>query len=240
MFLNLWQPDSRIRNPLKNQGIKKIDGHIQGSCTPPPCFPDMFAVKYVFVALFCVVEYHIPAMKATTAVRRLAKHDRKGRHVFAGEDLAKIFHEDSPRALAACLQRLVKKEILLRVARGVYVYNLSRDRGSGYTIEQIAITLRRGDYSYLSLESALSEYGVISQIPIDRITVMTTGHKGEYKTPFGVIEFTHTKRPWPNIVGCTVDVGRQLRMASRAAALRDLRRVGRNTSLIDEQAIHAD
>ena len=64
-------------------------------------------------------------MKATTAVRRLAEHDRKGRHVFAGEDLAKIFHEDSPRALAACLQRLVEREILLRVARGVYVYNLS-------------------------------------------------------------------------------------------------------------------
>ena len=57
-------------------------------------------------------------MKATTAIRRLAEHDRRGRHVFAGEDLAKIFHEDSRRALAACLQRLVKQRILLRPARG--------------------------------------------------------------------------------------------------------------------------
>ncbi len=41
------------------------------------------------------------------------------------------------------------------------------------------------------LESALSEYGVISQIPIDRLTIMTTGRKGHYKTPYGTIEFTH-------------------------------------------------
>ena len=179
-------------------------------------------------------------MKATTAIRRLAEHDRRGLHVFAGEDLAKIFHEDSRRALAACLQRLVKQRILLRPARGVYVNNLSGDRGSGHTLEQIAITLRRGHYSYLSLESALSEYGIISQIPIDRITVMTTGGKGEYKTPFGVIEFTHTKRRVSDIISCTVDVGRHLRIASRKAAWRDLRRVGRNTDLVDVGAIDAD
>ena len=179
------------------------------------------------------------AMKATAAVRRLADQDRKGRHVFAGEDLAKIFHEDSPRALTACLQRLVRQRILLRAARGVYVNNLSGDRGSGNTLEQIAVTLRRGHYNYLSLESALSEYGIISQVPIDRITVMTTGCKGEYRTPFGVIEFTHTKRSVRSIISCTVDAGRQLRIASRKAALRDLRRVGRNTDLIDESEINA-
>lgn len=39
----------------------------------------------------------------------------------------------------------------------------------------------RGEYNYISLESALSEYGIISQIPIDRLTIMTTGRKGEYK-----------------------------------------------------------
>ena len=135
------------------------------------------------------------------------------------------------------MQRLVKQRILLRAARGIYVYNLSRDRGSGDTIEQIAITLRRGHYNYPSLESALSAYGVISQIPVDRITVMTAGRKGEYKTPFGVIEFTHTKRSDREIVGCIKNVGRPLRMATCRAALRDLRRVGRNTDLIDESVI---
>ncbi|WP_422139500.1 hypothetical protein [Endozoicomonas sp. ALC020] len=67
-------------------------------------------------------------------------------------------------------------------------------------VQSIAIALRRGDYNYISLESALSEYGAISQIPVDRLTIMTTGRKGEYKTPFGVLEFTHTRRSVADIL----------------------------------------
>ncbi|HGS5457581.1 TPA: hypothetical protein ACN32Y_004777 [Vibrio parahaemolyticus] len=93
----------------------------------------------------------------------------------------------------------MKNQILERVARGIYLYTLSKDRFSANTLEIIAKTLRRGEYSYVSLESALSEYGVISQIPMDRLTVMTTGRKGEYKTRYGVIEFTHTKSRFPTL-----------------------------------------
>ena len=39
-------------------------------------------------------------------------------------------------------------------------------RDAGYTVEHVAIALRRGHYSYVSLESALSEYGAISQVPL--------------------------------------------------------------------------
>ena len=42
----------------------------------------------------------------------------------------------------------------------------------GYVIEQIAKTLRRGEYNYVSLESILSEYGLISQIPIDSLILI--------------------------------------------------------------------
>jgi len=97
--------------------------------------------------------------------------------------------------------------------------------------------LRRGDYSYVSLESALSEYGAISQIPIDRLTVMTTGRKGEYKTPYGTIEFTHTKRNLQNILQSMRDVGRPLRLANPMAAWRDLKRTGRNTHLVEERVL---
>ncbi len=62
----------------------------------------------------------------------------------------------------------------------VYPFTLSRHKG-GNTIEYVAKSLRRGEYNYISLESALSKYGVISQIPIDRLTVMTTGRKGTLK-----------------------------------------------------------
>ena len=179
-------------------------------------------------------------MKQERAIQRLNELDNKGRYVFLHRDLSKIFHEDSPRSLNESLARLVKSCILERVARGVYVYALSRYKNTSNTLDLIATALRRGEYNYVSLESALSAYGVISQIPIDRLTLMTTGTKGEYKTPYGVIEFTHTKRAVRDILPYINQTDRPLRVASKAAALRDLNRVGRNTHLIDMEAMHDD
>ncbi len=107
----------------------------------------------------------------------------------------------------------------------------SRD---SHAIEHVARALRRGEYNYVSLESALSEYGVISQIPVDRLTVMTTGRKGVYGTPVGTIEFVHTKRKLSAILAGVVDVQRPLRLATAQTAWRDLKRVGRNTHLVNE------
>lgn len=179
-------------------------------------------------------------MKQEVALNRLNALDAKGRYVFLHRDLAKIFHEDSERSLNDSLARLVKNGVLERVARGVYVYGFSRNKSSSKTIEHIAIALRRGDYSYISLESALSFYGVISQIPVDRLTVMTTGVKGTYKTQYGVIEFTHTKRSVQDILAQVITTERPLRVASKLAALRDLKRVGRNTHLVDMEAMADD
>lgn len=74
---------------------------------------------------------------------------------------------------------------------------------------------------------------VISQIPIDRLTAMTTGRKGVFKTPYGVIEFTHTDRCDIDILNNTILYDRPLRIATESAAIRDLKRVGRNTHLIE-------
>lgn len=175
-------------------------------------------------------------MNTNTAIKRLTHWDQQGRRVFTRGDLAKIFHDDSPRAFKAGLQRLVADEILQRPVRGVYIFALSGIKSSD-TLEHIAKALRRGEYNYVSLESALSEYGVISQIPVDRLTVMTTGRKGEYPTPFGVIEFTHTKRSPAEILPSVREVQRPLKLATPAAAWRDLKRVGRNTHLVDEKEL---
>ncbi len=176
-------------------------------------------------------------MNQTHAIQRLNQFDRKGRYVFSTQDISKLFPEDTKRALQAGIHRLVGQGILLRASKGVFIYALSQHQHN-YPLEWIAKTMRRGEYSYLSLESALSEYGVISQIPMDRITVMTTGRKGEYTTPFGTIEFTHTQRMPADIVNNTVLVGRPLRMATQQAAYRDLKRVGRNIHLVDEASTH--
>lgn len=179
-------------------------------------------------------------MLQTLAIQRLNELDKKKRYVFIHRDLAKIFHEDSPRSLTDSLARLVKAGIMERVARGVYVYALSRHKNTSNTLDLIAMTLRRGEYSYVSLESALSAYGVISQIPIDRLTLMTTGAKGEYKTRYGVIEFTHTKRTVEDILDHVVQTTRPLRVATKTTALRDLKRVGRNNHLVEMEAMDED
>ena len=178
-------------------------------------------------------------MKHSIALKRLNHWDNNDRFVFNSADLAKIFHEDSPRALKAGLKRLVDGEVLLRPVRGVYLSAFSRNSDGNLT-EQIARVLRRGEYNYVSLESALSEYGAISQIPVDRLTVMTTGRSGQYFTTFGVIEFTHTKRRPIEILQGIRDIGRPLKIATPATAWRDLKRVGRNTHLVDEAELAAD
>lgn len=176
-------------------------------------------------------------MTRDEAIRKLAEWDRKGRCVFAIQDLARMFPGDSPRAFQKGLSRLVSSGILRRVCRGVYINPnaASRDR---HLLERIALVLRRGEYNYLSLESMLSELGVISQIPLDRLTVMTTGRKGEYRTPHGVIEFTHTRRPVLDILENTFfSPNRPLRITTAATAWRDLKRVGRNVHLVDQEAL---
>lgn len=175
-------------------------------------------------------------MDRNTALRVFADWARAGRVVFTLGDLAKLFPDDGRKTLKEAVRRLVRDGLLERACRGVYVFALAAEEPTGL-IERIAAALRRGEYNYVSLESALSEYGAISQVPVDRLTVMTTGRKGTYQTPWGVIEFTHTKRSVRDILAGIRDVGRPLRMATPEAAWRDLKRVGRNTHLVDRNVI---
>ena len=175
-------------------------------------------------------------MRQIEAIRQLTRFDADGVHVFTRKDLAKVFRGDRDHAFNASLSRLVRNGVLLRATQGIYVNALSHNVGSD-SIEHVARALRRGEINYISLESALSEYGLISQIPM-RLTVMTTGRRGEHATPFGTIEFTHTARGLLNLIDGLVETGRPLKLASRQTALRDLKRVGRNLHLIDESADH--
>ena len=176
-------------------------------------------------------------MNREQAIKVFKEQEKKGKHVFSNHDLRKLFPQDSYKTFNEGLKRLVKSGVLQHTCRNVYVNQESRQLDS-YTIERIAKTLRRGEYNYISLESMLSEYGVISQILIDRITIMTTGRKGVYNTTYGVIEFTHTKRSIKDILESTSKVNeRPLRMASKETALRDLKRVGRNMSLINPEEL---
>lgn len=176
-------------------------------------------------------------MNKIDAIKKLQELDRLGVYVFTKADIGKAFPEEQEKALEKSLQRLVKDGILERVAQGVYVNPQARSK-SGYVAEDIATVLRRGHFTYVSRESILSEYGVISQVPVRRLTLMTTGRKGTYDTPYGTIEFAHTKRRPSEILNRTLSAkNRPLRVATKLAAVADLRRAGRNVDMMDESEI---
>ena len=165
-------------------------------------------------------------MRTTEAIKTLAEWDRQGRIVFTLSDLRKMFPHQSDKTLSESLRRLVFNGLLERAANGVYVNPLST-RSRADLLEEVALALRRGEYNYLSLECALSEWGVISQDPQSYLTVMTTGRKGTFNTPYGIVEFTHTRRTGSEIIHRTVrGIGR--------CVLPRLRVLGRISGALDE------
>lgn len=176
-------------------------------------------------------------MKLQDALNILQRWDEQGRYVFRKRDLAIVLGESGGR-LNQTLARLAKAGVLERPAHGVYLYTYSRHIGP-VTIEHIARNLRRGELTYESLESALSRHGVISQVPIDRLTLMTTGRSGEYRTPYGTIELVHTKQPTETIIPNLINRdGHALPLADKHLAYRNLRSARRNLDLVDEGELH--
>ncbi|MCY4342429.1 MAG: hypothetical protein OXE83_02495 [Gammaproteobacteria bacterium] len=175
-------------------------------------------------------------MKLLTAMHRLNECDFRVGKVFSHADMRTLFPEDGQKTLQAGINRLVDGGILERVAKGVYVYQMSH-HGDRRTLEGIAAVLRRGAFSYVSLESALSEWGVISQVAM-RLTVMTTGRKGLFECSYGIIEFTHTAKPLMQAFeGTACDPSRPLRIAGKHKAYQDLVRVGRSLHLVDHEEL---
>jgi predicted transcriptional regulator of viral defense system len=177
-------------------------------------------------------------MNKSDAITKLKEADQHKLYAFSRGDLWKLFPEEEEKTFEKSLQRLVTDGILERVTKGVYINPAARSKGA-VVIEDVACVLRRGCFSYVSLEYALSEYGVISQAPVSRITIMTTGAGGTYDTPYGTIEFTHTKRRPVEVLQRSTPVQKHnLRVATKEAAIQDLRRVGRNVDMMDTEELN--
>jgi predicted transcriptional regulator of viral defense system len=163
----------------------------------------------------------------------LKTFDQYGMFVITTKDLRCWFSYEPEKTFKSALSRHVKEGILEHPCRGIYINPYAKSRDS-YVLEHIAKALRKGEYNYISLESLLSEIGLISQVPINLLTVMTTGRSQYYKTPYGNIEFTHTNKSIANILKLTyVEQDRPLRVAMEDTAIRDLKKVNRNTHLIE-------
>ena len=93
-------------------------------------------------------------------------------YLFASSDLEAAL--PGRRGLAVLLCRAQKAGVLKRVCRGLYLYprvNYPR----GMVLFHAAARLRASGFNYISLETALSDAGVISQVPINWITLMSSG-----------------------------------------------------------------
>jgi hypothetical protein len=165
---------------------------------------------------------------------KLAEADRGGVWAFTPATFSALLGNVDPDYLKLMAKRLVDQGVLIRAARGVYVNPHARSAPADMRAGLIRF-LRPRELSYVSLESKLSEAGVISQVTTV-LTCMTTGSPGRFETPWGAIEFTHTERD----VELGVDVHPRddgVFEATVERAARDLRRVGRNTGLIDEDTL---
>ena len=128
-----------------------------------------------------------------------------------------------------------------RIAHDAYLYLLFHPNGCDL-LGHIAAFLRPGEVTYESLESAASQWGFISQIPLGRISCVTTGAEGLVDTRFGAIEFVHTNDGLNDVKRGILDrmPRNRLPIATEERCLHDLVSRKRSLELIDWDEVDAD
>ncbi len=156
--------------------------------------------------------------------------------VFAASDLAAAVPKC--RQLAVLLTRAAKAGLLRRVCKGIYFYPVA-DYQAGNLLFHAAARLRADAFNYLSLETVLSDAGVISQVPMNWICLMSSGRSHVVKCgDYGHIEFVHTAQSPDEVAGELVyDPDRHLWRASVRQALRDMKATRRSMELADEEVL---
>lgn len=155
-------------------------------------------------------------------------------YLFTLSDLRAALPDLSSTAFRVLLSRAVRSGLLRRVCRGVYLYDLVT-YPSGEVLFHAAARLRADCFSYISLETALSDAGVISQVPINRITLMSSGRGGIIRCgAWGTIEYVHTRKR-PEALQYHLQYDRRCHnwRASVRQALEDMRDARRSLDLVD-------
>ena len=83
--------------------------------------------------------------------------------IFAASDLASTVPECGQ--LSVLLSRATKAGVLRRVCKGVYLYPV-RNYPAGELLFHAAARLRAAEFGHISLETVLSDAGVIPQVPL--------------------------------------------------------------------------
>jgi hypothetical protein len=167
-------------------------------------------------------------------LRKLAQLASDERYLFTPDDLRALVPDISEGAYKTLLSRAASEGHLARVCRGLYLFEATMP-SSGLLLFHAAARLRAMQFNYISLETALSDCGVISQIPINWITLMSSGRSSTLSCGrWGTIEFVHTRQKPQDLVGqLHYDARCHLWRATPQQALRDMKAAKRNMDLID-------
>lgn len=175
-----------------------------------------------------------PNRQLSTALANLADQDH---FLFSLTDLSGLFPQLSQKALYALIGRAVNSGTLQRICRGIYLYPV-KGYPSGLLLYRVAARLRAHEFNYLSLESVLCDSGVISQVLLNWITVMSSGRSHTIDCgKWGHIEFIHSKKTLESLAPeLTYDKRYGLWRASVALALRDMKSARRSLDLVSQEA----
>jgi len=163
----------------------------------------------------------------------------KRNYLFSSSQLKMLLPDHSPVAFRSLLTRLCQRGELQRVCRGVYLTPWIAFPKPDLLYHTAAL-LGDSEFCYLSLENVLSDAGVISQIPLQHLSLMTSGRRQEFDCGnWGTIEWIHTTRKPEEVVGhVTFDSRCRLWRADITLALEDMKRTGRSLDLIQEEVLH--
>jgi hypothetical protein len=155
-------------------------------------------------------------------------------YLFTTQDLKALFANTPEKTFRTFLSRAVRAERLDRVCRGLYIFKKAY-KPDGLLLFHIAAQLRANELNYISLETALSDAGLISQIPINYISIMSSGRSSILSCgQFGTIGFVHTNQKAKTIMDqLSYDENAKLWRASVPLALSDMKATRRNCDLID-------
>jgi len=154
--------------------------------------------------------------------------------LFSQQDFSSVFPNMTPENLTVLLSRAVKSNILERICKGIYLYTKT-DYDSSLILFKVAAKLRANNMNYVSLETVLSQSGVISQQLLGWITVMTTGRSSIIRCGrFGTVELIHTAKNFDKIMPeLRLDRVTGMFWASEKLALQDMKDCKRPTDLVE-------
>lgn len=158
---------------------------------------------------------------------------KTGSGVHRAQELAFMLGESYSPAFVKFLSNCTKKGTIRRLTNGIFESTITPPDAST-AIYQIIKKLRGHVLSYISLESQLSFTGDISQLIMDRVTIMTKGRSGEFITPYGTIEFVHSKKPVNEIMpNLYFDSEIKMYRATVEQAKKDLKDCNRNLHMLE-------